>query len=51
MNLFAYTRQLYEKIAFYDAVAKGELSDNPMSNPFNQPINITIIWVDGEKDN
>ena len=51
MNLFAYTKQLADKIAFYDAFAKGEMSDNPMSNPFNQPVNITIIWVDGEADN
>ena len=49
MNLFAYTKQLAERIAYYDAFAKGEFSDIYATNPFVQPINITIIWVDKEE--
>lgn len=49
MNLFAYTKKLSEKIAYYDALTKKDIFDHYASNPFSQPINITIIWVD-EKD-
>ncbi len=47
MNLFAYTKKLAEQIAYYDALAKNSVLN--MTNPFTQPVNITIIWVD-EKD-
>ncbi len=50
MNLFAYTKKLAEQIAYYDAIAKNDMLNPHISNPFTQPINITIIWVD-EKDN
>ncbi len=46
MNLLAYTRRLAEKIAYYDWLAKNNKFDNYSSNPFNHPVNITIIWVD-----
>ncbi len=49
MNLLAYTKKLSEQIAYYDALAKGDFFDTHITNPFTQPINITIIWVD-EKD-
>lgn len=46
INLLAYTKKLSEKIAYYDALPKREF----MVNPFAKPLNITIIWVDKEKD-
>ncbi len=49
MNLLAYTKKLAEQIAYYDSLAKGDFWNNHISNPFTQPVNITIIWVD-EKD-
>lgn len=50
MNLLAYTKKLSEQIAHYDALAKGDAINNiRFTNPFTQPINITIVWVD-EKD-
>ncbi len=49
MNLFTYTKKLAEQIAFYDTLAKNSLLKPHISNPFTQPVNITIIWVD-EKD-
>ena len=49
MNLLAYTKKLYEQIAYYDALTKNKFFDSNMTNPFSKPINITIIWVD-EKD-
>ena len=49
MNLFAYTKKLAEQIIYYDALAKNSVFNPQMTNPFTQPVNITIIWVD-EKD-
>ncbi len=49
MNLFAYTKKLSEKIAYYDALTKKDLFNSQVTNPFTQPINVTIIWID-EKD-
>ena len=48
-NLFEYTKKLSEQIAYYDAIARGEFSNPHTTNPFTQPINITIIWID-DKD-
>ena len=45
-NFFKYSKKLTEKIAYYDALANGEFAESRMTNPFAQPINITIIWVD-----
>ena len=50
MNLFAYTKQLADQIAFYDSIANIDYT-RPVTNPFAQPVNITIIWVDGEEKN
>ena len=47
--LFEYTKKLSEQIAYYDAIARGEFSNPHTTNPFTQPINITIIWID-DKD-
>ncbi len=49
MNLLAYTKKLAEQIAFYDSLTKRDFSNLYFTNPFTQPVNITIIWVD-EKD-
>ncbi|MBQ8168167.1 hypothetical protein IJZ97_01965 [bacterium] len=49
-NLFEYTKKLSEQIAYYDAIAKGEFLDSYMPNPFAQPINITIIWIDEKEE-
>ena len=49
-NLFEYTKRLSEQIAYYDALAKGEFSESRFTNPFAQPINITIIWIDGDEE-
>ena len=48
MNLFAYTKQLADQIAFYDSIANIDYK-NPITNPFAQPLNITIIWVDKDE--
>lgn len=55
MNLLSYTRKIAEKINFYDEIAKNALSDFAIANPFipqppQQPVNITIIWIDGENE-
>ncbi len=42
MNLLAYTKKLSEKIAYYDKMTKK----NYTTNPFEKPLNVTIIWVD-----
>ena len=44
MNLLDYTKKLSEKIKFYDSIAQNTFSG--MTNPFAQPINITIVWVE-----
>ena len=49
MNLLAYTKKLAEQIAYYDALTKQDRVNPYFTNPFTQPVNITIIWVD-EKD-
>lgn len=49
MNLLAYTKKLAEQIAYYDAITKDGIFNTHVTNPFNQPINVTIIWID-EKD-
>lgn len=46
MNLLAYTKKLYEKINAYDKIAKNPYVDKGPANPFYQPKNVTIIWVD-----
>ena len=52
MNLLSYTQKIAEKINFYDEIAKTALSSFGISNPFirntQQPINITIIWIDDD---
>ena len=50
MNLFAYTKQLADQIAFYDSIANIDYTNNLVTNPFRQPVNITIIWVDGKEN-
>ena len=49
-NLFEYTKRLAEQIAYYDSVANGEFLESRFTNPFAQPINITIIWIDGDEE-
>lgn len=46
MNLLDYTKKLSEKIKFYDSIAQNTFSGIRMTNPFAQPINITIVWVE-----
>ena len=48
MNLLAYTKKLYEQIAYYDALTKNRFSN--ITNPFFKPLNITIIWVDEKEE-
>ena len=52
MNLLSYTKRIAEKINFYDEIAKSALSNFNLTNPFvqNDPINITIIWIEGDDD-
>ena len=51
MNLLSCTKKIAEKINFYDEIAKNSLSEFNMFNPFaSQPLNITIIWIDGDDD-
>lgn len=45
-NFFKYTKKLTEYVTYYDALANGEFAESSITNPFTQPINITIIWVD-----
>lgn len=49
-NLFEYTKRLSEQIAYYDALANSEFSESRFTNPFAQPINITIIWIDESEE-
>lgn len=48
MNLLDYTKKLSEKIKFYDSIAQNTFSGIRMTNPFAQPINITIVWVEDD---
>lgn len=48
MNLLAYTKQLSEKIKFYDTLTKDRFFDMNMTNPFTRPVNLTIVWVDNK---
>ena len=48
MNLLSYTKKIAEKINFYDEIVKNSLSDFPLSNPFAQQVNITVIWIDDD---
>ena len=50
MNLLSYTKKLAEKINFYDEIVKSSLSDFNLSNPFAAPVNITVIWIDGDDE-
>ncbi len=49
-KLFEYTKRLSEQIAYYDAIAKGEFLNSRITNPFAQPINVTIIWIEDNED-
>lgn len=49
MNLLTYTKQLYEKINFYDKLFKQQNLDISMTNPFAKPLNITIIWLESDE--
>ncbi len=49
MNLLAYTKKLAEQIAYYDELAKRDYFSIKATNPFIQPINITIIWVEDDQ--
>lgn len=44
MKFLEYTKQLAQQIAYYDTITKNKI------NPFNKPVQITIVWVD-EKEN
>ena len=46
MNLFEYTKKLSEKIKFYDDIAKTPYFG--MKNPFAEPVNITVIWIEDD---
>ena len=48
MNLLRYTKKLAKKIKFYDSIAQNPYFVS--SNPFAEPKNKTVIWID-EKDN
>lgn len=50
MNLLNYTKKLYEKINAYDKMAKNPYLDKGPKNPFCQPQNLTVIWVEEKKD-
>lgn len=50
MNLFDYTKKLSEKIKFYDSIAQNTFSGIHMANPFAKPIQITIVWVENDKN-
>ncbi len=45
MNLLNYTKKLSEKISYYDRLTR-EAKKFSMSNPFAQPANLTVIWVE-----
>lgn len=46
MNLFNYTKQLTEKIRFYDSIARNPFLN--MQNPFATPITVTIVWIEDD---
>ncbi len=46
MNLFNYTKQLTEKIRFYDSIAQNPFLN--MQNPFATPITVTIVWIEDD---
>ena len=47
MNLLDYTKKISKKIKFYDEIAKTPFFG--MKNPFAEPINVTVIWVEEDK--
>lgn len=49
MNLLFYTEKLRKKIKFYDDIAKKGLNEM-QSNPFFRPKNITIVWIEEERE-
>ena len=51
MDLLNYTKKLYDKIKFYDSVTQSSFSDLRTQNPFAKPINITIVWVEEDREN
>lgn len=47
MKFLEYTKKLYEKVTYYDAIAKS----SNMSNPFAKQKNIvTVVWIEDKKD-
>lgn len=47
MKFLEYTKKLYEKVAYYDNVAKH----SNMSNPFLKPKKVTtVIWIEDKKN-
>lgn len=50
MNLLEYTKKLSEKIKFYDSIAQNTLFGMHTTNPFAKPINVTIVWVEENKE-
>ena len=44
MKFLDYTKQLAQQIAYYDTITKNTF------NPFRQPVQVTIIWIDEEED-
>lgn len=50
MNLFDYAKLIGKKIKGYDKVAQNPFTSGYMSNPFERPINITLVWVEPEED-
>ena len=52
MNLLNYTRNLYKKIKYYDSHIKNTNFNSTNPNPFKikEPIDITIIWINNDKN-
>ena len=50
VSILSFTKELSEKINFYDEISQDKFSGLNMINPFAKdyakPVNITIIWVD-----
>lgn len=53
MNLLNYTKNLYNKINFYDKIIKSKNFPNNISNPFAKqcPSIFTVIWVEKNDKN
>jgi len=51
MNLFTYTKNIAEKIKYYDKLVKDMKLDFSLNNPFKPNSEFLVIWVENRIEN